>query len=78
VVSVSPGAIGGFGANHHLRQVLVAVGAAAMPHPEAYVGGASDLFDGEGALVNDKTKDFLTQFMGDFQTWINRLTTASA
>src|SRR5689334_24716596 len=45
VISVSPGAIGGFGANHHLRQSLVFLDMPAMPQPEAYIGGAATLFD---------------------------------
>src|SRR3954470_19883701 len=38
VVSASPGAIGGLGANHHLRQSLVFLNMPAMPQPEAYIG----------------------------------------
>src|SRR5437016_10980619 len=34
VVSVSPGAVGGFGANHHLRQALVFLNVPAMQQPE--------------------------------------------
>jgi chromate reductase len=45
VVSASPGAIGGFGANHHLRQSLVFLNVPTMPQPEAYIGGADKLFD---------------------------------
>ncbi|MDD5171230.1 MAG: NAD(P)H-dependent oxidoreductase, partial [Syntrophales bacterium] len=52
VVSVSPGAIGGFGANHHLRQSLVFLDVPAMQQPEAYIGGAAQLFDGSGNIVN--------------------------
>jgi chromate reductase len=39
VISVSPGAVGGFGANHHLRQSLVFLNVPAMPQPEAYIAG---------------------------------------
>jgi len=53
VVSASPGGIGGFGANHHLRQSLVFLNVPAMPQPEAYIGGADKLFDSSGKLVND-------------------------
>ncbi len=53
IVSVSPGAIGAFGANHHLRQSLVFLNMPAMQMPEAYVGGADKLFDAEGKLTND-------------------------
>src|SRR5437588_9773205 len=45
VISVSPGAISGFGANHHLRQMLVFLNVPAMQQPEAYIGGADKLLD---------------------------------
>jgi chromate reductase len=70
VVSASPGAIGGFGANHHLRQSLVFLNVPAMQQPEAYVGGADKLFDGDGRLVNDGSRKFLRSFMQAFAHWI--------
>lgn len=73
VISVSPGAIGGFGANHHLRQVLTFLNVPAMAQPEAYVGGAGDLFDAQGAITKDATKQFLTSFMAAFETWIGKV-----
>ena len=72
VVSVSPGAIGGFGANHHLRQSLVFLNVSTMPQPEAYVSGADKLFDAGGKLVNDGTRKFLGQFMEAFASWIEK------
>lgn len=72
VVSVSPGAIGAFGANHHLRQSLVFLNVPAMPQPEAYVGGADKLFDSEGKLTNPGTRDFLTKYLEAFAAWIER------
>ena len=38
VVSVSPGAISGFGANHHLRQSLVFLDMPTLQQPEANIG----------------------------------------
>ena len=70
VVSVSPGALGGFGANHHLRQSLVFLNVPAMQQPEAYVGGADKLFDASGKLANDGTRKFLQQFMQAFGAWV--------
>ena len=70
VVSVSPGAIGGFGANHHLRQSLVFLDMPTMAQPEAYVGGAAKLFDDDGKLTNDATRDFLAKFMQTFAAWV--------
>jgi len=70
VVSVSPGAIGGFGANHHLRQSLVFLNVPAMQQPEAYVGGVAQLFDAAGHVVSDTTKDFFKNFMAAFAVWV--------
>jgi chromate reductase len=72
VVSVSPGAIGAFGANHHLRQMLVFINVPCLAQPEAYVGGAAGLFDQQGGLANDKTRDFLKNFMRAFSDWVER------
>jgi len=70
VVSVSPGAIGGFGANHHLRQSLVFLNMPALPR-EAYVGGADKLFDAAGQLSNASTREFLDKFMQAFAAWVD-------
>ena len=70
VVSQSYGGLAGFGSHHQLRQVLMGVGVATMPHPEAYIGNAGTLFDDAGELNNASTKEFLTGFMAAFETWI--------
>jgi len=70
VVSVSPGALGGFGANHNLRQTMVFLNVPVMQQPEAYIGGAKNLFDASGALVNDSTREFLCKFMAAFAVWV--------
>jgi chromate reductase len=72
VVSVSPGAIGGFGANHCLRQSLVFLDMPAMQQPEAYLGGADKLFDASGKLTSDPTREFLKKFVDAFGQWIER------
>jgi chromate reductase len=69
-VSVSPGGLSGFGANHHLRQSLVFLNIPAMQQPEAYIGHAADLFDANGTLSNEKTHEFLQKFMEEFAVWI--------
>jgi chromate reductase len=71
VVSVSPGAMGGFGANHHLRQSLVFINVPAMPQPETYIGGAAKLFDEGGNLINDSTKEFMKKFLDAFARWVD-------
>ena len=72
IVSVSPGAVGGFGANHHLRQSLVFLNMPAMQQPEAYIGGAAAMFDDQGALTSESTREFLVKFMQAFAQWIER------
>ena len=72
VISVSTGAIGGFGSNHHLRQSLVFLDMPAMPQPEAYVGNAASLFGPDGAITNDKTREFVAKFLNAFAQWIAR------
>ncbi|MDF3162080.1 NAD(P)H-dependent oxidoreductase [Pseudomonas proteolytica] len=69
VISVSPGAIGGFGANHHLRQSLVFLNVPCMQQPEAYLGGAGSAFDESGKL-SEKTKPFLQAFIDAYGQWV--------
>lgn len=72
VVSVSPGATGGFGANHHLRQTLVVLNIPAMQQPEAYIGDAANIFDADGNIKNESTRKFLMSFMVAFEAWVAR------
>lgn len=72
VVTAVGGAIGGFGANHHLRQSMVFLNVPMMQQPEAYVGGADKMFDAQGKLTVDSTRQFLTKFMASFAEWIER------
>jgi chromate reductase len=78
VVSVSPGAIGGFGANHHLRQMLVFLDMPALQQPEAYIGNASKLFDSNGKLTSDTTRQFMRTIIDAFAAWVERNVPASA
>lgn len=70
VVSASIGAIGGFGANHHLRQSLAFLDMPTMGQPEAYLGMADKLLDGQGKLVDEGTRKFLQGFMQAFAAWV--------
>jgi chromate reductase len=72
VITVSPGAIGGFGANHHLRQSLVFLDMPVLQQPEAYIGGAGDLFDDAGMIRKPETKQFVDKFLAAFAAWIER------
>jgi chromate reductase, NAD(P)H dehydrogenase (quinone) len=73
IVSGSPGAIGAFGANHHLRQSLVFLNVPTMQQPEAYVGYVHKLFDEHGKLINDGSRKFLQEFMHAFANWVETI-----
>jgi chromate reductase len=73
VVSVSPGAIGGFGANHHVRQTLVFLNVPTLQQPEAYIGGAAKLFDESGKLTNADTREFVGKFLKTYAAWVETI-----
>ncbi|MBS1708249.1 MAG: NAD(P)H-dependent oxidoreductase [Armatimonadetes bacterium] len=70
VVSQSPGAISGFGANHHLRQSLAFLNMKVMGQPEVYIAHTHTLFDESGAFVKDEARQFLASVMSAFDEWI--------
>ena len=76
IMSVSPGAIGGFGANHHLRQSLVFLDMPILQQPEAYVGDGFHLFGEDGSIVKEGTEKFFRTFIDAFARWIERTVAA--
>ncbi len=39
--------------------------------PEAYIGDAAKLFDSNGDLNNESTRDFIQKFMSAFDYWVS-------
>ena len=72
VVSVTGGALGAFGANHHLRQSLVFLDMPALQQPEMYIGGAPKLFDELGRLTSDDVRALFKKFIDAFAAWIEK------
>jgi chromate reductase len=70
VISVSPGALGAFGANQHIRQSFVFLDMPVLQQPEAYIGNAAKLFDEQGRMTNADTRDFVRKYMAAFEQWI--------
>jgi chromate reductase len=73
VVSVTPGGLGAFGANHHLRQSCVFLDVPLMQQPEAYLSGAGDFFDDAGGFKDAKLKALMTKFMAAYADWIEKI-----
>ncbi|WP_434776905.1 NADPH-dependent FMN reductase [Neisseria sp. Ec49-e6-T10] len=72
VISVSIGAIGGFGANHHLRQSLVFLNTPCMAQPETYIGNIGSAFDDSGKL-NERTAQFLQTIINEYSKWVEKI-----
>src|SRR5688572_117619 len=70
VVSVTPGGLGAFGANHHLRQSLVFLNVPTMQQPEAYLSNAGKVFADAGTLKDDSTRGFLQRFVAADAAWV--------
>jgi chromate reductase, NAD(P)H dehydrogenase (quinone) len=72
IISLTPGTLGAFGANHHLRQSLVFVDMPTLQQPEAYLGGAGSMFDATGGFADPKTEEFMRKYLAAFAEWIDR------
>jgi len=72
IVSASPGSIGGFGANHQVRQACVFLNMPVMQHPEAYLGHVTDdNFDADGCLKDGPLKDLILSLSKAFGDWVH-------
>ena len=72
IFSNSPGVVGGFGANHHLRQSLVFLNIPVMQQPEVYLSKINELFDESGTPKEGETKEFLKKAVDGFITWFHK------
>lgn len=72
ILTSSIGAIGGFGANHHLRQTLTFLNMPCMSQPEAYLGNIADSFDDAGNLT-ERAHLFIKNFIEAYDKWVRRL-----
>ena len=71
IISVSPGAIGAFGANHRLRQPMVVLNVLLLQQPEAYIGKVSTLLNDKGELTDEATIKYLKTYMDAFAKWVD-------
>ncbi|MBD8348495.1 NADPH-dependent FMN reductase [Dysgonomonas sp. HGC4] len=72
IASQSYGAIGGFGANHHLRQVSSFLDIRMMNQPECYLGEIQNSMDQNGVITSERTIKFLQKFMNSYEEWVNQ------
>ena len=74
IVTVSPGALGGFGANHQIRQSCVFLNMPVMQQPEAYLGHVTDdSFDDSGSLKEGPLSGLVTALAHAFHDWVEMI-----
>ena len=74
IVTASPGSIGGFGANHQIRQAAVFLNMPVMQQPEAYLGHVNDdSFDADGRLKEGPLKELVTGLAHAFANWVDMI-----
>ena len=74
IVTASPGAIGGFGSNHQIRQSCVFLNMPVMQQPEAYLGHVTDAsFDESGCLKDGPLKDLVEKLAHAFHDWVDMI-----
>lgn len=79
IVSASPGSIGGFGANHQLRQACTFLNMPVMQQPEAYLGHVTDdSFEADGMLKEGALKELVTKLAYSFHDWVDTIVQARA
>jgi len=73
VISLSTGAIGGFGATHHLRQSMAFLDVAMMQQPECYLGDIAECVNDKGELFSERTTKFLKSFLKSYANWVAKM-----
>lgn len=72
IVSQSPSNLSGFGANHHLRQVLAFLNMPVVQQPEVYIANVHELLDEDGKITNQDTISFLQSAVDAFVSLIKK------
>lgn len=71
IITSSIGIVGGFGANHHLRQILSFLNVFPMQQPEAYLTKLSAAsFDENNRFTETRSQDFIERFLKAYLNWI--------
>lgn len=73
IVSATPGALGAFGSNHHLRQSAVFLDIPMMQQPEAYFSHVGGWFGDDGKLTDEKAVKLLTSFISCYGDWVEKI-----
>jgi chromate reductase, NAD(P)H dehydrogenase (quinone) len=73
VTGCTPYNLGAFGAQHHLRQVLVYLDMPTLQQPEFYLDKAGNKFNAQGELADESTRKQIGELWATFVPWIEKL-----
>jgi chromate reductase len=73
VMGATPGMGGTARGQSQLRQAFVFTNSYAMPQPEVLVRRASEIFDADGRMTDEPTRQHLAKFLSAFADWIARV-----
>jgi chromate reductase len=70
ILGCSPYSLGAFGAVNHLRQVAMYLDMYVLQQPEFYLSKAAERFNQDGQLIDEDTRQIITNFWTAFVAWI--------
>ena len=73
IMGASIGSIATARAQYHLRQIMVFLDMFPVNQPEVMIGNATQKFDKDGNLLDEKTKKFIRQHLQALVTWTQRI-----
>jgi chromate reductase len=73
IIGASPGQVGTARAQSQLRQAFEFTNSYVMPQPEILVFRASEKFDADGKLTDEKTRELLGKYLVALHAWILRV-----
>lgn len=76
IMGASPGMLGTARAQYHLRQVFVTLNMYPLNNPEVMIANASERFDEQGNLTDQKTRDHIKKLVEALVKWTQQLHTA--
>ena len=69
IMGASPGFAGTARAQYHLRQVFVNINVHALNKPEVMIANASERFDEQGNLVDEKSRNNIRKLLESLTAW---------
>ena len=78
IMGASIGNIATARAQYHLRQIFVFLNIFPINQPEVMIGNASERFDAEGNLTDEKTREYIRKLLQGLADWAARIQTPQA